>query len=342
MISIRAATPGDIAAVNRIYNQPSVRRFTFALPYESRAASARFFAAERELRTSLLACAADGTVLGEASLTREANPRRSYAAMLGLMVDEEARRRGTGRALLTALLDLADNWLNLQKLELEVFANNHPAIALYRSLGFEVEATMRHHAMQDGVLTDCLAMARLRPGLPADRSTAPLPPPQAPRQPFILRAMEPEDLPGLTTLMSLPGVCHGAAATPFMAEAALNELTDPASRARAIVAVSGGTLSGLSVLLPGQGRALHTATLQSMMVHDAWQGQGIGRALLTAMLDIADNWLGLSRIGLAVLADNPPAIRLYESLGFEREGRLRADIFRQGGYADSLAMARLR
>lgn len=342
MTIIRATRPEDVPAINRIYNQESVRRFTLALPFTSIVQSARFLSGSQVLRTSLVACGADGRVLGEASLTREANPRRAYAATLGLMVAEEARRQGIGQALAAALLDLADNWLNLQKLELTVFANNHPAIALYQKLGFEIEAIFRHDAMQDGVLADSLAMARIRPGLRRDETATPPRPPQAPRQPFTLRAPEPEDLPGLAALCSAPGVRHGTTGKPFMAGESLAHLSSSASGARTVVAISGEILSGLAVLNPGKGRALHSATLDSMMVHDEWQGQGIGRALLGAVLDLADNWLGLSRVSLAVLEDQDHAIRLYKSFGFEVEGRLRADVFRNGGYADALAMARLR
>ena len=79
-----------------------------------------------------------------------------------------------------------------------------------------------------------------------------------------------------------------------------------------------------------------------MGVHDEWQGKGIGTALMRAGLDLADNWLNLTRLELEVYTDNEPAIRLYERFGFEREGRLRQHAFRDGRYVDSYMMARLR
>ncbi len=341
--TIRAMRQADVPGINRIFNQPSVSRCILGLPFMSVARSNAFFAGrEKRLQTSLVACGPDGTVLGEASLFRETNPRRAFAASLGLMVAEETRRQGIGRALLQALLDLADNWLNLQKLELNVFAGNQPAITLYESLGFEIEANLRQDALQDGKPADGLAMGRVRPGLAVDRSAPPPRPPQAPHTPFTLRAPEPEDLPALAALCSLPGVRFGTTGKPFTAPESLTHLTDPASRVRAIVAVCGTLITGLAALNPGQNRTMHAATLESLMVHDEWQGQGIGRALMQAVLDLADNGLGLRRIGLAVLAEQEHAIRLYQSFGFEVEGKFRADIFRNGGYADSLAMARLR
>jgi len=42
------------------------------------------------------------------------------------------------------------------------------------------------------------------------------------------------------------------------------------------------------------------------------------------------------------LVDNAPAVELYQAHGFGVEGLKQADVFRAGGYADSLIMARSR
>ena len=72
-----------------------------------------------------------------------------------------------------------------------------------------------------------------------------------------------------------------------------------------------------------------------------YQGLGIGRTLMSAALDFTDRWANYSRVELTVHADNVRAVRLYESLGFVREGVHRDFSFRDGGYADALFMARL-
>ena len=72
--------------------------------------------------------------------------------------------RGIGTALVAALVDAADNWLNLKRLELTVYVDNEPAIRLYKTFGFEVEGTRRADAFRDGKFVDCLMMARLRGG----------------------------------------------------------------------------------------------------------------------------------------------------------------------------------
>jgi len=71
-------------------------------------------------------------------------------------------------------------------------------------------------------------------------------------------------------------------------------------------------------------------------------GQGAGAALMAALLDQADSWLGLKRVELCVFADNVRAISLFERFGFEREGLFRAYAYREGRFVDSLAMARLK
>ena len=79
-----------------------------------------------------------------------------------------------------------------------------------------------------------------------------------------------------------------------------------------------------------------------MMVHQDYQGMGIGKALMEALLELTDNWLGLSRLQLEVYPDNERAIGLYEKYGFRQEGVLRSFAFRDGRYVDTLVMGRLR
>jgi putative acetyltransferase len=79
-----------------------------------------------------------------------------------------------------------------------------------------------------------------------------------------------------------------------------------------------------------------------MAVRDDWQGQGVGTALMQAAIELADQWLNLTRLELQVFVDNAPAIRLYEKFGFSIEGTLVDFAFRDGQYVDTYMMARLR
>jgi len=108
-----------------------------------------------------------------------------------------------------------------------------------------------------------------------------------------------------------------------------------------LVAVTDGRIVGSINLHCGRNRMAHTAGF-GMGVHDDFQSQGIGRQLMEAMLDLAEQWINIRRIELNVYTDNEPAIALYASLGFEREGTHRAYSCRDGRYVDAYTMARVR
>lgn len=87
-------------------------------------------------------------------------------------------------------------------------------------------------------------------------------------------------------------------------------------------------------------RVAHVRTL-GLSVHPDYAGQGMGGQLLRAAIDMADNWLNVTRLGLGVYSHNQRAIALYERHGFVREGLSRGVAFGHGRYLDSLEMARL-
>ncbi len=61
-----------------------------------------------------------------------------------------------------AAVDLGERWLNLSRLELQVYTDNEAAIGLYKKFGFEIEGTLRRMSFRDGQYVDAYAMARLR------------------------------------------------------------------------------------------------------------------------------------------------------------------------------------
>ena len=67
----------------------------------------------------------------------------------------------------SCLLDLAENWLNIRRIGLQVYTDNERAIALYKNFGFEIEATHRALVFRDGEYGDAYSMARLRDGEPS-------------------------------------------------------------------------------------------------------------------------------------------------------------------------------
>jgi len=108
-----------------------------------------------------------------------------------------------------------------------------------------------------------------------------------------------------------------------------------------VACVDGEVVGNLGLeISPNRPRMRHVGSI-GMAVREDRQGQGIGTALMEAALDLADNWLNLTRVGLTVYVDNAPAIALYEKFGFEIEGTHRRFAFRDGEYVDGYSMARL-
>jgi [ribosomal protein S5]-alanine N-acetyltransferase len=70
-------------------------------------------------------------------------------------------------------------------------------------------------------------------------------------------------------------------------------------------------------------------------------GKGLGRACTRFAVEYGFDQLNLRRIQLEVLATNERAIRLYRSVGFVEEGRLRQAQWQQGEYVDVLLMGLL-
>jgi len=165
-LTIRRAVPSDYEAIAHHLGDPLVYPGTLQPPYPSLETWRKRLAEPAE-GDFLLVALADGRFAGFAGLHAMGQGRRAHAMHLGLTVGGEFQRKGVGRALMKALLDLADMWLNVFRLELTVFADNERAIALYRRCGFEVEGTHRAYALRDGRYVDALSMARLKPKTPA-------------------------------------------------------------------------------------------------------------------------------------------------------------------------------
>ena len=105
------------------------------------------------------------------------------------------------------------------------------------------------------------------------------------------------------------------------------------------VAESEGRIVGrLTIARDGHPASRHVADV-GLMVARAARGRGVGTALLAS----ADDWSrasGIAKIELHVFPHNLPAIALYESLGYRREG-YRTRHFRRGDeLVDAILMAK--
>lgn len=166
-IRIRRAEPGDAEGFAAVFDGTTAQSETLQLPYASRE-QWRKRLAEPAAGSHLLVAEISGVQVGNTGLSpAHHSPRRAHAAHLGITVHDQYQGRGVGKALLTAILDLADRWTPYTRIELGVYADNARAIALYKQFGFVEEGLHKAHALRNGVYVDTVPMARIRPKPPA-------------------------------------------------------------------------------------------------------------------------------------------------------------------------------
>jgi L-phenylalanine/L-methionine N-acetyltransferase len=163
--------------------------------------------------------------------------------------------------------------------------------------------------------------------------------------PLNIRAAEPTDAAAITALINLPKVRHGTLQMPYEPSARVVRRIAENTNSHLLVGSvqdhgDGSTVVAYGGLFPGTRRRAHAGEV-FMLVHDDHVGRGYGSSLLGALIDLADNWLGLRRLELDVNVDNPGAIHLYKKHGFEIEGTKRGDTIRGGYLIDAHIMGRL-
>ena len=128
-------------------------------------------------------------------------------------------------------------------------------------------------------------------------------------EPYEIRRMTLHDLPAVDAIEQ---ACF---TTPWPADAYAGELTrNPA--ARYLVLTVGGEIAGFA----GGHIILDESHITNIAIAEAHRGQGLGRALLTALLQYFAN-LGAVYTTLEVREHNAPALGLYRALGFIAVGR---------------------
>lgn len=161
---VRHCEPDDAEAITRIFEGPEAIAGTMQLPFPSVERLRTGLAEPEDGTYHLVACAGEEVVGSLVLRTYPQRPRRRHVGRIGMAVRDDHQGRGVGTALMSAAVDLADLWLNLGRLELDVFVGNEAAHRLYTRFGFTIEGTATAFAFRDGEYVDAHHMARVRAG----------------------------------------------------------------------------------------------------------------------------------------------------------------------------------
>jgi RimJ/RimL family protein N-acetyltransferase len=166
-LRLRAIERSDIPAFVRWFNDPEVtKNLVLYLPM-SQAQEERWF--EEYLRDEQRHIfgieTLDGRLIGNIGL-ENINWKDSNAA-LGIVIGEkEYWDEGYGTEAIISLLDFVFREMNIHRVYLRVFEDNHRAIRCYEKCGFKLEGRLREAHFSDGEYCDELVMGILRGELP--------------------------------------------------------------------------------------------------------------------------------------------------------------------------------
>ena len=124
-----------------------------------------------------------------------------------------------------------------------------------------------------------------------------------------IRHLQPEDVTAVHQMCSSQTVIDGTMRLPYQSLAYTKERVAPANGTIKLVAVLDEEVVGYSELItyPNVARHRHVGEINMIMVREGWQGRGIGRQLMAAMIDLAEQWLQITRLGLIAWTDNKNA-----------------------------------
>ena len=170
--------------------------------------------------------------------------------------------------------------------------------------------------------------------------------PKKPQPPSAVRVRDAEarDLPEIQRIYA-HHVLHGLASfeeePPDLAELARRQDAVRKLGLPYLVADEGGPVQGYAYAALYRPRSGYRFTLEdSIYVDAAARGRGVGRALLTELIERCTG-LGYRQM-LAIIGDsaNTGSIGLHAALGFERAGMLRSVGFKLGRWVDVVVMQR--
>lgn len=162
LITLRPISEADLEDLAAWRNDPRVHPLFFTDARIDPAGQKAWLAAvRRDSARRFFAVEAGGALAGTICLDR-IDPRNRTGELGNMLIDPDRQGEGIGRRAVEKLLDHAFGAVELERVELRVFADNERAIALYESCGFRREGIERAAVLRGGRRRDVLRMARLK------------------------------------------------------------------------------------------------------------------------------------------------------------------------------------
>ena len=162
--ALRRATPRDLDAILRIYNEGIEDRLATLEVDSKTQGEIEDWWAQHDERYAVVVAEIGDAVVGWASLNRFSH-RCAHAAIadLSVYVARSQRGHGFGKALLE-VLEVAARKGDFHKIVLHALEENEAGKRLYRRSGFAEVGVFREHGLLDGRYVDVVAMEKLLEG----------------------------------------------------------------------------------------------------------------------------------------------------------------------------------
>lgn len=161
-LRVRAATADDAAQLYAILDSPHILDGTMRIPHSTAESTWESLRPHTNQRLLVAVDRSDRVVGLLVLVTHLEAPRFHHVAHIDLVATHpDHRGRGAASLLINTVIDMAEQWMAIERLELIVFTGNIGAIRLYERLGFRIEGTMESYGFARGCFVDAHIMARL-------------------------------------------------------------------------------------------------------------------------------------------------------------------------------------
>jgi putative acetyltransferase len=104
----------------------------------------------------------ENKLIASFGITISSTLKTRHTGYIGLNVSTVHQGKGVGKLIMKYILDYNDKFLNLHRLELEVFEDNFRAISLYEKFGFSKEGIKIDAAYNNGKYANMVMMSYIR------------------------------------------------------------------------------------------------------------------------------------------------------------------------------------